>query len=88
MLIPVNTKVRKDLAISVVRQSNGEYSAAVVSITNMGLDSIPSHEYYTRERDEEFDPVVWYEGELGKSVDENPLKAIEKCLNQIYQQQL
>ena len=35
-----------------------------------------------------FDPVVWYEGELGKSVDENPLKAIEKCLNQIYQQQL
>lgn len=54
----------------------------------MGLDSIPSHEYYTRERDEEFDPVVLYEGELGKSVDENPLKAIEKCLNQIYQQQL
>ena len=84
MIIPIQSEVRSDLALSVVRLANGKYSVAVCSISNSGSDAMSSDGYYTRRTDPSVDPVVWLEPELGKMEDEDPLFAIKQVLEQVY----
>ena len=80
MLVPLNTRKRNDLCLSVLRTENG-FSVKVVSIVNgFGLDSLPS--YCFGLRTEEVDAVVWME-DYPAIAGIDLYDCIEKCMKQI-----
>ena len=82
MIIPLNTKERQDLALSIIKLEEGQYSVAIVQIVNeFGLIELPSW-HKLLPKDDFTEPIIWMKD--FETIKGNDLyDCIEKCIKQV-----